>query len=133
MYFYTQAITVEEAIEEADFLCDQASKYSTSLPLVIDTEKDKYGRHAALDKGTRTKVIKAFCERVKQRGYSPMIYSNLLWLKNNINMDELAEYPVWVAQYYHTCTYDRPYYLWQYSSSGRVNGIKGDVDMNVWK
>ena len=66
---------------------------------------------------------------MKKNGYDPMIYASTSWLNNNLDMSKLP-YKVWCAQYYSKCEYKGEYVIWQYSSEGRVNGIKGNVDMN---
>ena len=131
VYFFTQAITPEEAVAEADYTISLAKKYNVELPIVIDTENLAGCRHSEISVQERTDVVKAFCEEVKRQGYTPMIYSNLLWLENQLDMSQLSGYKVWVAQYYDRCTYDGDYDYWQYTSSGSINGIKTKVDMNM--
>lgn len=134
-YYFSQAITTKEAVAEADYAIKQvqASGCKLTLPLVIDTENIQ-GRASSskLSRAKRTQVIKAFCDRVKSKGYTPMIYASTSWLNNNLNMKKLSGYKVWVAQYYDKVTYKGKYQCWQYTSSGKVSGISGRVDMNYW-
>lgn len=130
VYFFTQAITEKEARAEADFACKWADKYNTKLPVVIDTESLSGSRHNKLSRSKRTKVVKAFCEEVEKKGFTPMIYSNVRWLNHNLYMSQLSDYKVWVAQYNSTLDYTGDCDYWQYSSSGSVSGISGRVDMN---
>ena len=132
VYFFTQAITEAEAREEARYACAQAAKYSVALPIVIDTESLDGCRHNAISVQQRTNVVRAFCEEVERQGYTPMIYANVLWFNNNLYMNQLSSYQVWVAQYYSYCEYTGPYSVWQYSSTGRVNGISENVDVNYY-
>ena len=132
IYFYTQAITEEEAREEARFACSRLKGYTIKYPVIIDTESLEDCRHNELSVQERTNVVKAFCEEVKRLGYKPMIYSNLYWLWNNLDMNQLSEYDLWVAQYNDECDYDREYKCWQYTSQGSVAGIDGNVDRNIW-
>ncbi|MCR5515776.1 MAG: Lyzozyme M1 (1,4-beta-N-acetylmuramidase), partial [Lachnospira sp.] len=132
VYFFSQAITEAEAIEEADYICDKIRGYNINLPVVYDTEYLPGGRHNNLTRAQRTKVAKAFCNRVIQRGYTPMIYGSTSWLNNDLDMSQLKGYKIWVAQYYSSCQYTGSYDFWQYSSSGTVPGINGGVDMNYW-
>lgn len=136
VYFFTQAISEQEAIEEANIACDRASKYNVKYPIVIDTESLSDGsgesRHNLLSKQERTEVVKAFCEQVKRRGYKPMIYANVSWLNNQLDMQTLAAYDVWVAHFNPVCGYTGKYVCWQYTSTGRVDGISGNVDKNYW-
>ena len=132
VYYFTQAINTEEAIEEAVYTINQIRGYGLSLPVVIDTEATPDGRHNNISVATRTNVIKAFCDKIQSAGYIPMIYGSTSWLNDKLNMNELSNYLVWVAQYYYKCEYEGEYQCWQYTSSGRVNGVNGNVDMNYW-
>ena len=132
VYYFTQAINTEEAIEEAVYTINQIRGYGLSLPVVIDTEATPDGRHNNISVATRTNVIKAFCDKIQSSGYTPMIYGSTSWLNDKLNMNELSNYLVWVAQYYYKCEYEGEYQCWQYTSSGRVNGVNGNVDMNYW-
>ena len=141
VYFYSQAITESEAIEEADMtlklIKENGFEGKIKYPIIIDTEKSG-GRADSLSKESRTAVVKAFCERVKKAGYEPMIYANKDWLINNLNMNQLESYDVWVAHYNNTTDpiknptdYKGKYQIWQYTSTGKINGISGDVDLNI--
>ena len=141
VYFYSQAITEKEAIEEADMtiklIKENGFEGKVKYPIIIDTEKSG-GRADSLSKDVRTAVVKAFCERVKKSGYEPMIYANKDWLINNLNMNQLESYDVWVAHYNNTndpiknpTDYKGKYQIWQYTSTGKINGITGDVDLNI--
>ena len=141
VYYYSQAITVEEAIQEAEatlrMIQDNGFAGKLSLPIVIDTEAAG-GRADSMTKEQRTTVVKAFCERIKQAGYTPMVYANKSWLKNNLIMSELEQYEVWVAHYVKTddpinnpTDYDGRFEIWQYTSEGSVPGISGNVDIDI--
>ena len=141
VYYYSQAITVEEAIQEAEatlrMIQENGFTNSLSLPIIIDTERSG-GRADSMTKEQRTTVVKAFCERIKQAGYTPMVYSNKSWLKNNLIMSELEQYEVWVAHYVKTddpinnpTDYDGRFEIWQYTSEGSVPGISGNVDIDI--
>ena len=135
IYFYSQAINESEAIQEARYTINQISKYNVPIkyPIVIDTEKTPVGTGRAdyISKEQRTKVIRAFCEEVKKLGYKPMIYSNRDYLYYNMNIENLNQYDVWVAHYAKSTNYKYPYTIWQYTSSGYVNGIVGNTDMDI--
>lgn len=141
VYYFSQAITVEEAIQEAEatlrMIQDNGFADKLSLPIVIDTEASG-GRADSMTKEQRTTVVKAFCERIKQAGYTPMVYANKSWLKNNLIMSELEQYEVWVAHYVKTddpinnpTDYDGRFEIWQYTSEGSVPGISGNVDIDI--
>lgn len=135
-YYFSQARTVKEARAEAAFAIKQveASGCKITLPLVIDTENYPGGRASSskLSRSKRTAAVKTFCDYVKSKGYTPMIYASTSWLNNNLDMKKLSGYQVWVAQYNDTVTYKGSYRCWQYTSSGKVPGIKGRVDLNYW-
>ena len=136
VYFFTEAINAKEGRAEADY-CIKLIKQSgvkVTYPVVIDTENLSGARasSAKLSKTKRTEAVKGFCERVEELGYTPMIYASTSWLNNQLNMSQLSDYHVWVAQYYSRVTYGGTYKCWQYTSSGKVNGISTRVDMNYW-
>lgn len=129
VYFFSQAITEAEAVEEADYTINKAKAYKVDCPIVIDTESLSESRGNAMTKAQRTVVMKAFCERVKALGYVPMIYASTSWLNNQLDMTQLP-YKVWCAQYYSHCEYKGSYDAWQYSSSGSVAGVNGNCDVD---
>lgn len=129
VYFFSQAVTEAEAVEEADYTINKAKAYKVDCPIVIDTESLSESRGNAMTTAQRTAVIKAFCERVKALGYVPMIYASTSWLNNQLDMSQLP-YKVWCAQYYSRCEYKGSYDAWQYSSSGSVAGVNGSCDVD---
>ncbi len=136
VYFFTQAVTVDEAIEEANYTLEKIKGLDVSLPVVIDSENMSGGRHGKIDPKTRTDIIKAFCDTVKAAGYEPMYYAGMAWCVDGyVDVSRLTEYMHWCAQYWirNQCDdFGVPYQIWQYSDSGTVNGIKGKVDCNIW-
>lgn len=134
-YIFSQAITKAEAVEEADYLLQTVKGYNITMPLVFDFEYYDGGRlsKAKLSDRQRTDICLAFCDRVKAAGYTPLVYANYSMLKNDLYASEItAKYPVWLARYNSTASYDGAYDFWQYTSTGRVSGISGNVDMNYW-
>ena len=135
-YFFSQAITEKEAIEEASYIVELIKPYKIDCPIIIDTEesgaKNNGGRADGLSKNKRTAVVKAFCEEVKKQGYTPMIYASKNWFLNKLNMEELKDYRCWVAQWEtKECSYNGEWDIWQYSATGSVAGISGRCDMDV--
>lgn len=140
VYIFSQATNKAEAVEEANKLLECVDEYKdkVTLPLILDFEYasdykgDNTGRlyKANLSKSQATEVCRAFCERIENAGYVPMVYANATMLKNKVDGEALAaDYPIWLAHYTVDPTiYEGPYQYWQYSSKGRVPGIKGDVD-----
>ena len=130
VYFFTQAITEAEAVEEASAAISWVSGYKLNFPIFIDTEGSG-GRADSLGKSARTAIVKAFCETVRNSGYKPGIYASKYWYYDNLDASQLSTYNIWVAQYNTECNYKGRYDIWQYTSKGSVPGIKGNVDMNI--
>jgi len=131
-YFVSQAITPEEAQQEAAFVAEECKKHITQyhLPVFVDTERiNRHSRADIMTKEQRTKCIKAFCDALQRAGVPAGVYSNLSWLNNNLDMNQLP-YSVWVAEYGPRNTYTGKYLLWQYTSTGSISGIEGNVDIS---
>ncbi len=135
VYFFTQAVTEEEAREEARYTIKLLSKYNVPVkyPIVIDTERTPpgNGRGDRISKEKRTKIVQAFCQEIEKLGYKSMIYGNKNWLLNDLEIEKLSKYDIWLADYIKTTNYQYPYTIWQYTSDGNVSGIGGRVDMNI--
>jgi len=132
-YFFAQSVTVEEAIEEAQFLLDAVKDWDVQMPLVYDWEyMGPNNRTSKVDTQTLTDMATAFCETIEAAGYQPMIYFGRNQSQNMMNLGQLREYPFWLAMY--TTIMDYPYKLqmWQYTETGSVPGIGGNVDRNIW-
>jgi len=130
VYFFTQALDKNEALEEASMVLDCVKKYKITYPIFLDVEPSG-GRADGLDVATRTEVCKTFCETIQKYGYTAGIYANKNWLTEKINTSELGAYKIWLAQYASAPTYTGRYDIWQYKSTGKVSGISGDVDLNL--
>ena len=136
VYFFTEAVSEKEAIEEADFVLDLLKEYEVTLqmPIVLDVEQSSNqakSRTRNLTSEDRTKIVIAFCERIKQAGYEPMIYGNLKSHMRMTDIYQLEDYSKWFAYYRTPLRYPYDFDIWQYSSTGSVDGIKGDVDLNI--
>lgn len=135
VYHYSQATTINEAIAEAKYVIKLLTSYKKyiTLPVVFDWEfgtRLNAKKAKAIGKSGCYDICDAFCKKVKQAGYEPMVYANLSTLNNYISNKLSKAWKVWVAQYSSTCDYKYPYFMWQYTSSARVSGIRGKVDMN---
>lgn len=130
VYFYSQAIDEIEAVEEASMVLEQIKNYPITYPVFIDVERSG-GRGDKIDSNTRTAVCRAFCQTIQNANYTAGIYSNKLWMEQQINMAELNTYKVWLAQYAASPTYSGKYDIWQYKANGSVSGINGNVDLNI--
>lgn len=134
VYFFSQAITPQEAVEEAQFCFDALKDYHITYPIVYDWEPypDSYdARTEGLDDATLTKCTVAFCDAVKAAGYQPMVYSNLTYFYLHLDLNQLVNYPFWLAQYNDRPSFRYHFDIWQYSCTGVVPGIQGDVDLNI--
>lgn len=134
VYFYSQAITEEEAVEEANFVLERIAPYNVECPVVFDVERVTADEDARMNNITleeRTYVTKIFCQTIENAGYKPMIYHNTEMGALMLDLTELEEYDKWFAAYTNTLYYPYEYKVWQYSDSGRVPGIKGKVDLNI--
>jgi len=130
VYFFTQAITQSEAVEEASMVLSLIKDYEPDYPIFIDTEGSG-GRADSLDAATRTEICRAFCETVEQAGYESGVYASRNWYYNQVDDDALSQYTIWVAEYREEPLYTGRYDIWQYTSSGSVDGIEGRVDLNL--
>ena len=133
VYFFSQAITPEEAVEEADYVINAVNGRPLAYPVVFDMEEiaESPNRTEFLTPEEITDISIAFCDRVKGAGYQPMIYGNVSWFLAQMQLDRLHEYDKWFAQYRPMPYYPYEFTMWQYSHRGSVDGIEGDVDMNI--
>ena len=135
VYMFSQAVTVQEAIEEADFVLERIGKYNVTLPVVIDWEKIEAAeaRSHGLTMELRTDCARAFCETVKSAGYVPCVYFNRNLGYYGYDLTRLTDYEFWFSlpesgfpNFYYACD------MWQYSFTETVPGIAEPTDMNLW-
>ena len=131
VYFYSQAINEAEAVEEASMVLSLVSGYSLPLGVYYDTESVAGGRANAISANERTACAVAFCETIRNAGYKAGVYSYASWFYNALNFANISKYNTWIAQYRDTLSFNYKYNIWQYTGSGRVNGISTAVDMNI--
>ena len=129
VYVFSQAVNEVEAVKEASLAVSLVKGYNLTYPIFIDTESSG-GRADKIDVATRTAVVNAFCQTVASAGYQPGIYASKSWYETKLNMGAIGNYKIWLAQYSAAPTYGGKYDMWQYSSKGKINGIKGNVDLN---
>ena len=128
VYLYSYAKSVSDAKKEADVVIKWLNGRKLNLPVYYDIE-DK--SQINLGKNTLTSMCEAFCEKIEDAGYWAGIYANKYFFTTYLDYKKLEKkYTIWVAQYNNTNTYNGKYDMWQYTSSGRVSGISGNVDMN---
>lgn len=126
-YWYTYANNTAAAKLEAESFLEALKGKTFEMPVFIDVED----RILSTNKATLTEIVRTFCQTVEDAGYYIGIYSSLSWLENRLDMSKLKDFDVWVAQWNDTCDYKGNYGMWQYTSSGSVNGVPSDrVDLD---
>ncbi|MGB4657614.1 MAG: GH25 family lysozyme [Mobilitalea sp.] len=138
VYFFSQAITTKEAVEEARYALARIEDYDVTMPVVIDFEyayvnAGTGGRlyNAKLTKAEATAICMAFCKTIADAGYAPMVYANLYMLTNKLDAAAISKkYSIWCAYYSTASSISYPF--WQYSSSGKVDGIATRIDCDLW-
>lgn len=133
VYFYSQAITKEEAVEEANLVLENLGDYTISYPIAFDMElvTNDTARTDSLSKSERTGITKAFLDTIEDAGYKSIIYGNKEWLIRAIDMSKLTAYDVWLSQPADIPDYPYKFTMWQYSTRGNIDGIAGPVNLNV--
>lgn len=133
VYFFTEAISEREAIEEAEYVLKNLEGQSIDLPIVLDVEESASSdsRTKDLTKEQRTDAVIAFCEHIKKAGHDVMIYGNTKSFLIMMDMERLEEYDKWFAYYKYPLRFPYKMKMWQYTSSGTVDGIEGGVDINI--
>ena len=132
VYFFSQAVSVEEAIEEAQFVVKNLKGKKLKGPVAFDMEPiEGADRISYLTSEEKTAIADAFMRYIKKKGYEPMLYGNPTWLGGSVDRTLLTDYDVWLAHYTDYTNYPYEFSMWQYTSTGTVAGIEGDVDMNV--
>ena len=131
VYFFSMAKDENEALEEAKWLVEQIKDYDISYPVAIDIEIFDRDRLTGVSASQMTENALVFCNYVRSKGYTPMIYSYMNALTKKFDTAKFGNERIWLAQYNDEVTYKGKYHMWQYTSSGSVPGISGRVDMNV--
>lgn len=133
VYFFSQAVTTDEAVEEADLVIENLGEYRLTYPVAFDMEliENDTARTDSLTRAEKTAITKAFLDRIAEAGYKTMIYGNKEWLIKEIDMSKLTAYDVWLSQAADIPDYPYKFAMWQYSFEGAVDGITGYADMNI--
>lgn len=132
VYFFSQALTVEEALEEADYVVSKLEGYDIPYPVVYDWEvMTDNARTDEIFPDTLNDCAAAFCNRIAENGYIPMIYASKRQALLKYDMNKLAGFDFWLAEYSDDPEFPYLYTMWQYASDGRVDGVDGDVDVNI--
>lgn len=132
VYFFTQATSEVEAIEEASMVISLIQDYDVDYPVFLDSESaGGKGRADGLDVDERVKYHRAFLETIASAGYETGVYASKNWLNDQLDMTQLSQYKTWLAEYADVPTYDQYFDMWQYTSKGTVDGIETRVDLDV--
>lgn len=133
IYFYSQAVTSQEAVEEAALVLDNIKEYTIKYPIAFDMEfvDNDNARVETLTNEERTAVAAAFLNHIKAAGYTPMLYGTPEWLLKRIDVSKFTESCIWLAQEADLPTYPYRYEMWQYTTKGQVDGIDGFADLNI--
>lgn len=132
-YFFSQAISIEEALEEVALVVEELEGYDVTYPVAFDMESIP-GDDARIDylsRNEKTDIASVFLNGIKDAGYKPIIYGKKEWLLTKIDLTKLTEYDVWLAQEEHTPDFPYEFDMWQYSTSGKIDGIAGKADLNI--
>ena len=139
VYFFSQAITQEEAQEEAQFVLGTLNGRELTYPVVFDWEPPIPSeslpaedlRAYDMEGEVITAMAGAFCRAIQKGGYDPCVYTNKSMAYNTFHLGELADYPLWYAEYQPAPSLYYDFRIWQYSASGTVPGIPTTVDLNI--
>lgn len=134
VYFFSAAVNEEEAVEEARYVLQAIAGYEINMPIVFDTEPIYYdkARTDDLTPGQLTAITRAFCEEIKNAGYTPMIYANAKRFTTVLHLEELSEYELWLADYRQAPDFPYRFQMWQFTEKGSVPGIQGAVDIDLY-
>ena len=133
LYFSSQAITKEEAVEEANMVISQIGEYKIDYPIVFEMQTilNDTSRTGSLTKEARTDIAIAFLDTIKAAGYIPMFRGDKEWLLTKVDLSKLTSYDVWLSEEGDLPDYPYQFSMWQYNKSGTVDGIVGNVSLNV--
>jgi len=135
VYFFSQAISEEEAISEAEFVIKLIEDFDISYPVAFDTEyvnddESRFNKED-LSREELTKITVAFLKRIEEEGYFPMIYASENWIRRRLIIEDLADYDFWVPQYNEENDFLYDFTIWQYTESGAIPGVSGACDINI--
>lgn len=132
-YVFSEAVTIEEALEEAELVLSLIKPYDLKGPIVIDIEdiENDTGRNENLSPKELTDIVLAFCNKIKEEGYTPMIYCNIKGFLGMLEFERLEGIEKWYAYYGDELYFPYDVSIWQYTSNGKIDGINGVVDLNI--
>ncbi len=131
IYFYSTAINENEVYEEASYVLNLIKDYKVTYLVVYDFELFNQKRTKGVSLTRINNNAVKFLDYIRAHGYHGMLYGNANDLNNRFNLDKFDGYPIWVAHYMEGLNYEGVYEMWQYSDSGKINGISTNVDLNI--
>lgn len=133
LYFFSQAITKDEAIEEANLVLENIGEYQITYPIAFDMEliSGDTARIENLSREERTNIAKAFLDTIEDAGYKPMLYGNKEWLIKKVDLSKLTDYDIWLSQPGDLPDYPYKFTMWQYDTTAIVDGIAGYTNLNI--
>lgn len=133
LYFFSQAISKEEAIEEANLVLENIGDYTITYPIAFDMEfiVGDTARIEALTREEKTTIAKAFMDTIENAGYMPMLYGNKEWLIRYVDLSKLTSYDIWLSQPGDIPDYPYKFTMWQYSNTASIDGIAGYANLNI--
>lgn len=133
VYFFSQSVNEDEIKEEVDFVCKRLEGKEISYPVVFDLEKIK-NDEARTDNLTTeeiTSMTEQFCKLIEEKGYTPCIYGNAKIFTTKMKLEQFNNYQKWYADYQEKPIYIYDFEIWQYTEEGKINGISGNIDLNI--
>lgn len=132
VYFFSQAITKDEAVEEAKFVLNWIEGYELDYPIFFDWEDiEAEARTDGMDSVTLTACAVAFCKRVELNGYRAGVYFNQRFGFEEFDLRDLQDYELWLAEYALSPSFPYHFDVWQYANDGMLSGVDGPVDLNL--
>ena len=133
VYFFSQALTPEEAMDEARFVLRKIRGLRIDGPIAFDMEYvEGADRINGLTVEEKTAIADAFCQFIEKNGYEAMIYGNPTWFSEDVDLSLLTHHEIWLAHYTDLTQWPFGYSMWQYTDKGSVAGIAGGCDLNIW-
>lgn len=131
--FYSQAITAEEAVEEANTLIGMIGENQIKYPIVFDMElvSNDSSRIEQLSKMNLTDIADTFCRTIKEAGYTPMIYGDKYWLLRKLDLTKLSDYDIWLSQEEEKPDYPYQFAMWEYTKNAEIKGVQGDASLSI--
>lgn len=133
VYFYSQAVSEAEAVEEANFVIEHIKDHQINYPVAFmmeDISNDK-ARTDELGKNDKTIIARAYLNTVRDAGYIPMVYGTKEWLIKEVDLSKLSDYDIWLSQNSDIPDYPYRFSMWQYSNTGDIDGLSGYADLNI--